>query len=246
MSRKQQKRRSNGQNGNSNGSGNGHESMSRTSRQSLKRAHIETKSIGQRNYLMSIRNNKLTVCDGPAGCGKTLLAAASAANFLFESSHLYDHIVIVRPAVTACNEKLGFLPGSLEKKMEPFTMPVLYSLSKVVGRETFQHFMRSDVIRVIPLAYMRGLTLDNCVVIFDEAQNSTPDQMKMFLTRLGENCKVIIEGDEDQSDISGVNGLVDAIERLDKMEDVGIIEMDRSDVVRSNFVSAVLERYEED
>lgn len=211
---------------------------------SFKRAHVEHKSIGQRNYLLSIRQNKLTVCDGPAGCGKTLLAAASAANILSENYHIYDHIVIVRPAVTACNEKLGYLPGTLENKMEPFTMPVLYSLSKVVGREHFNNLMRSDIVKVIPMAYMRGLTLDNCIVIFDEAQNSTPDQMKMFLTRLGENCKVIVEGDQEQSDIKGNNGLADAIERLDKMKDVGIVEMDRSDVVRSGFVQEVLARYE--
>jgi phosphate starvation-inducible PhoH-like protein len=209
----------------------------------LKRTHIEPKSIGQRNYLLSIKQNKLTVCDGPAGCGKTLLAAASASNLMHENSHVYDHIVIVRPAVTACNEKLGYLPGSLESKMEPFTMPVLYSLSKVVGRDQFMHFMKSDIIKVIPLAYMRGLTLDNCIVIFDEAQNSTPEQMKMFLTRLGEDCKVIIEGDVEQSDIRQKNGLSDALERLDKMRDVGVIELDRSDVVRSGFVREVLERY---
>lgn len=212
----------------------------------LKRTHIEPKTIGQRDYLVSIQKNKLTICDGPAGCGKTLLAAASASNMMFENQHLYDHIVIVRPAVTACNEKLGFLPGSLESKMEPFTMPVLYSLSKVIGRDRFVHFLKSDIVKVIPLAYMRGLTLENCIVIFDEAQNSTPEQMKMFLTRLGENCKVIVEGDQEQSDIRQLNGLADAIARLDKMRDVGIVEMDRSDVVRSGFVQAVLERYEDD
>ena len=211
----------------------------------LKRTHVEPKSIGQRNYLTSISKNKLTVCDGPAGCGKTLLAAASAANLMHDNPK-YDHIVIVRPAVTACNENLGYLPGSLESKMEPFTMPVLYSLSKVIGRDNFAHFLKSDIVKVIPLAYMRGLTLDNCIIIFDEAQNSTPEQMKMFLTRLGENCKVIIEGDQDQTDIGQANGLTDAIERLDGMRDVGIIELDRSDVVRSGFVRAVLERYEEE
>ena len=157
----------------------------------------------------------------------------------------YDHIVIVRPAVTACNEKLGFLPGSLERKMEPFTMPVLYNLSKVVGRNHFGLMTRSEMIKVIPLAYMRGLTLDNCIVIFDEAQNSTPEQMKMFLTRLGENCKAIVEGDEDQSDIRHKNGLTDAMDRLSDMVNVGVVEMGREDVVRSGFVADVLERYED-
>jgi phosphate starvation-inducible PhoH-like protein len=204
--------------------------------------HVEPKTRAQKLFLSSIKKNKLTVCDGPAGCGKTYLAAAAAAQLLKEHSQ-YDHIVIVRPAVTACNEKLGYLPGSLERKMEPFTMPVLYNLSKVVGRQYFNLMTRSEIIKVIPLAYMRGLTLDNCIVIFDEAQNSTPEQMKMFLTRLGEDCKIIVEGDEGQSDIRHQNGLTDAMDRLEGMRGVGVIEMSRDDVVRSGFVADVLERY---
>lgn len=206
--------------------------------------HVEPKTEVQKRFLSSIWKNKLTICDGPAGCGKTYLAAAASAKLLQDHSR-FDHIVIVRPAVTACNEKLGFLPGSLERKMEPFTMPVLYNLSKVVGRNYFNLMTRNEMIKVIPLAYMRGLTLDNCIVIFDEAQNSTPEQMKMFLTRLGENCKVIVEGDEEQSDIKNKNGLGDALDRLDGMHDVGVVEMSRKDVVRSGFVADVLERYEE-
>lgn len=224
---------------------NGNGVLQSTPRHVIQRTHIEPKSVGQRNYITSINKNKLTICDGPAGCGKTLLAASCAANLLRENPHRYDHIVIVRPAVTACNEKLGYLPGKIENKMEPFTMPVLYNLSKVVGRDNFAHFMRSDIVKVIPLAYMRGLTLDNCIVIFDEAQNSTPEQMKMFLTRLGEDCKVIVEGDEEQSDIKQKNGLTDAMDRLSKMRDVGVVQLDRSDVVRSSFVQDVLERYED-
>lgn len=208
----------------------------------FRRPFIEPKSEGQQLYWDSIMANKLTICDGPAGCGKTLLAAAAAIKLLKDKSN-YDHIIIVRPAVTACNEKLGYLPGSLEDKMEPFTMPVLYSLSKVVGKEHFHLLTRGEMIKVIPLAYMRGLTLDNCIVIFDEAQNSTPEQMKMFLTRLGENCKVIVEGDEEQSDINGLNGLSDSIDKLEELDNVGIIQMERSDVVRSKFVVDVLERY---
>ena len=204
--------------------------------------HVEPKTEVQRLFLNSIKQNKLTICDGPAGFDKTHLAAA--AKMLRDYSK-YDHIVIVRPAVTACNEKLGFLPGSLERKMEPFTMPVLYNLSKVVGRNHFGLMTRSEMIKVIPLAYMRGLTLDNCIVIFDEAQNSTPEQMKMFLTRLGENCKAIVEGDEDQSDIRHKNGLTDAMDRLSDMVNVGVVEMGREDVVRSGFVADVLERYED-
>lgn len=206
--------------------------------------YVEPKTKAQRRFIDSIRENKLTICDGPAGCGKTFLAAALSAQLLQEYSK-YDHIIIVRPAITACNEKLGFLPGNIDRKMEPFTVPVLYNLSKAVGKGYFYKMNRGDVIKVIPLAYMRGMTLDNCIVIFDEAQNSTPEQMKMFLTRIGENCKVIVEGDEEQSDIRGKNGLMDAIDRLEGMQDVGIIEMDLTDVVRSGFVANILSRYEE-
>lgn len=204
--------------------------------------YVEPKTKAQRVFLSSIRENKLTICDGPAGCGKTFLAAAASIQLLREYSQ-YDHIVIVRPAITACNEKLGFLPGNLERKMEPYTMPVLYNLSKVAGRDYFHILTRNEIIKVIPLAYMRGLTLDNCIIIFDEAQNSTPEQMKMFLTRLGDNCKVVVEGDEEQSDIKQQNGLTDVINRLDEMNNVGIVEMDRTDVVRSSFVADILERY---
>jgi phosphate starvation-inducible PhoH-like protein len=208
-----------------------------------RRVYVEPKTEGQRIYLSSIHKNKLTVCDGPAGCGKTLLAAASAVKLLNDNTQ-YDHIVIVRPAITACNERIGFLPGNIDDKMEPFTMPVLYSLSKVVGREYFQLLMKNEVIKVIPMAFMRGLTLENCVVLLDEAQNTTPEQMKMFLTRIGENCKVIVEGDETQSDIKRENGLKDALDRLENMSDVGVVIMEISDVLRSSFVSHILERYE--
>ena len=223
-----------------NGNGTGTE----TDQLEHRKVRIEPKSIGQRNYLNSIENNKLTICYGPAGTGKTIIAVASAVKFLRENDR-YDHIVIVRPAVTACDEKLGYLPGDADAKMGPFMMPILYNLSKIVGKEYYHLLIKHDAIKIIPLAFMRGLTLDNCVAILDEAQNTTPEQMKMFLTRIGEDCKVIVEGDPSQTDIRQENGLVDALNRLTKMRDVGIVELDRSEIVRSGFVSQIVERYEE-
>lgn len=203
---------------------------------------LEAKSDGQEDFISSINHNKLTVCSGPAGTGKTYIAAAMAARLLRDTLD-YDHIMVVRPAVEACNERLGFLPGNIDKKMAPFAMPVLYNLSKVVGKREFHALKHNGVIQITPLAFMRGLTLDNCIVILDEAQNTTPEQMKMFLTRLGENCKAIVEGDETQSDIRGKNGLNDAAERLDGMRDVGIVSMGTDEVIRSRFVSDLIERY---
>jgi phosphate starvation-inducible PhoH-like protein len=210
----------------------------------FRKVHIEAKSDGQDDYLDSIENNKLTVCSGPAGTGKTLIAVATAVKMLREGTD-YDHIVIVRPAVTACDEKLGYLPGDMDAKMGPFMLPVLYNLSKVVGKEYFSLLIRNEIIKIIPLAYMRGLTLDNCVTILDEAQNTTPEQMKMFLTRIGEDCKVIVEGDEDQTDIRTANGLADIMARLKDMDDVGVIRLDKEDIVRSDFVANIVERYQE-
>jgi phosphate starvation-inducible PhoH-like protein len=219
-------------NGNNNGNGNGKK----------KGIWLEAKSDGQEEFINSINHNKLTVCVGPAGTGKTYVATAMAARLLRDTTE-YDHIMIVRPAVEACNERLGFLPGSIDKKMAPYAMPALYNLSKVVGKREFHHMKQNGIIQVMPLAFMRGLTLDHCLVILDEAQNTTPDQMKMFLTRLGEDCKAIVEGDETQSDIKGLNGLSDIARRLDGMRDVGIVSMGTDEIIRSRFVSDLLERY---
>jgi phosphate starvation-inducible PhoH-like protein len=241
---KKRKRRNNNGNGNGaclaevshfnrngNGNGNGNKAI-----------WLEAKSDGQEKFITSINHNKLTICTGPAGTGKTYVSAAMTARLLRDTTD-YDHIMVVRPAVEACNERLGFLPGNIDKKMAPYAMPVLYNLSKVVGKRQFIHMKQSGVIQVMPLAFMRGLTLDHCLVILDEAQNTTPDQMKMFLTRIGENCKVIVEGDTSQSDIRGLNGLSDASERLEGMRDVGIVSMGADEVIRSRFVSDLMERY---
>jgi phosphate starvation-inducible protein PhoH and related proteins len=226
---------------NHNSNGNGRYAVF-TPKFEFRKIFVEAQSDGQDEYLDSIEDNKLTICTGPAGTGKTLIAVASAINMLYDDANM-DHIVIVRPAITACDEKLGFLPGNIDAKMGPFMLPILYNLSRVVGKEYYSLLMKNDIIKVIPLAYMRGLTLDNCVAILDEAQNTTPEQMKMFLTRIGEDCKVIVEGDEGQTDIKSANGLADSIQRLEGMEGVGLIRLCQEDIVRSSFVARIVERY---
>jgi len=203
---------------------------------------ITPRSEGQKRYLRSIHQNKLTLCTGPAGTGKTMIAIGAALHYYREGIH--KRIKIVRPAIVACNEYLGFLPGSIEDKMNPFIIPILYNMKKLTSPAEYQHMVKY-VVEVIPMGYMRGLTEDDCFIILDEAQNTQIKQMKMFLTRIGKNCKVVVEGDEDQSDIRAQNGLSDAIDRLDDMDNVGIVEMDRYDILRSPFVAAILERYED-
>lgn len=209
-------------------------------RKSVPILKVAPRTHGQKDYIQSIRENKLTLCSGPAGTGKTLIAASQAYQMVKEGD--YDQIIIVRPAVPACKEKIGFLPGGVEEKMNPFTVPVLYNLAKLIPQNDYKQFIKTRV-QVVPMAFMRGITFENCVIILDEAQNTNRDQMKMFLTRLGEECKAIVEGDEDQTDISHLNGLSDALDRFDGLPNIGIVEMDESDIVRSTFVARILERY---
>ena len=204
---------------------------------------LKPKTKGQSDYLKSIQANILTICNGPAGTGKTMLAVSAALQMIRNKE--YHNIVIVRPAVPACNEQLGFLPGEVNDKMSPFMVPVIHNLQKLTNQSEFQQ-LQKNVIKVIPLAFMRGLTLENCIVILDEAQNTKIEQMKMFLTRIGQNCKVIVEGDEKQSDIRQDNGLEDAIRRLDNLPDVGIVTMTKKDIIRSEFISQIIQRYEPD
>lgn len=203
---------------------------------------VTPKTVGQRNYVKAIEKNTITFCSGPAGTGKTLIAASKAVEYIIDGT--YKEIVIVRPAVVACKEKIGFLPGNVDEKMGPFTLPVAHCIGKLLNRSDYDRIIKYQV-RILPMAYMRGLTLENCVIILDEAQNTKPEQMKMFLTRIGEHCKVIVEGDEDQTDISYLNGLTDAIDRLYDLDNIGIVEMDESDILRSDLTAQILRRYQD-
>jgi len=204
---------------------------------------IKPKTGGQRTYIEAILKHDLTICTGPAGTGKTYLAVAAAASMLKHAQ--VKRIVLARPAVEA-GERLGFLPGDLQAKVNPYLRPLFDALHDMMDFEQVKRFMVNDVIEVIPLAFMRGRTLNDSVVILDEAQNTTTAQMLMFLTRLGHDSKMIVTGDASQVDLpEGTrSGLVDAIERLCDIKGIAIVELDRSDIVRHRLVTNIVNAYE--
>ena len=204
---------------------------------------IKPRSEGQARYVDAIRAHDLTFATGPAGCGKTYLAVAMAVEALKAGE--IRKIVLVRPAVEA-GESLGFLPGDLRAKLNPYLRPLLDALGEMVSFDQARQLMEQDVIEVIPLAYMRGRTLNDAFIILDEAQNTTPAQMKMFLTRMGERSKMVVSGDITQQDLpSGMtSGLKDALRRLGRLRDIGIVELNASDIVRHHLVQKIVQAYE--
>lgn len=195
----------------------------------------------QKRYLKAMSGGNLVFATGPAGVGKTFLATAFAAKALVEKR--IERIIITRPAVEA-GEELGFLPGELEDKFDPYLQPFKDVLNRRLGRSFTDYLVNSKKIEAVPLAYIRGRTFRNAVIILDEAQNTTPKQMKMFLTRIGENCTVIVNGDPTQMDISGPCGFVDAMNRLAHIPELRTIEFTRADIVRSGLVQKIVEAYE--
>lgn len=209
--------------------------------------HVFAKTNGQQHYIDLIEDNDLVICNGRAGTGKTLIAVGMALKFLKDYPETYNRIVMVRPAVTVQGEQLGYLPGGIDEKMDPFVAPMIDSMKYFLDAGSIVGLVDGDALEIIPLAYMRGRTFNNTIIIFDEAQNATVEQMKMFLTRIGFNTKAIIEGDTTQSDLPSNdrhNGLVDAMDRLEGLDGVGIIELTSQDIVRSPIVQRVLSRYE--
>ncbi|MDB5172460.1 MAG: PhoH-like protein [Phycisphaerales bacterium] len=204
---------------------------------------IKPKTDGQKRYLDAIMHHDLTLCIGPAGTGKTYLAVAAAASMLKHGQA--RRIVLARPAVEA-GERLGFLPGDLQAKVNPYLRPLFDALHDMMDFEQVKRFMVNDVIEVIPLAFMRGRTLNDSVIILDEAQNTTPSQMLMFLTRLGHDSKMIITGDTSQVDLpDGTrSGLVDAVEKLKGIKGIAQVELLRSDIVRHRLVQNIVNAYE--
>lgn len=194
----------------------------------------------QFDYLESFENNVITFGIGSAGTGKTYCAGAYAADLLKEG--LVDSIIITRPAVEA-GESFGFLPGELEDKYAPYLEPFRFVLNERLGKSYVDYLIKSGKIIASPLSFMRGRTFTNAIVILDEAQNTTPSQMKLFLTRIGQNCKVIVDGDITQKDISGLSGLQDAISRLRHVPSINVVEFTINDVVRSGIVKDILLAY---
>lgn len=204
---------------------------------------LKPKTLGQKKYVESIRTNTVTLGIGPAGTGKTYLAVAMAVQAF--KAHEINRIILTRPAVEA-GEKLGFLPGDLQNKVDPYLRPLYDALFDMLGAETFQKYQEKGNIEVAPLAYMRGRTLDDSFIILDEAQNTTPEQMKMFLTRLGFNSKAVITGDITQIDLpdSKKSGLIEAQRVLREVEDVAIVTFTEKDVVRHKIVQDIIKAYE--
>ncbi len=204
---------------------------------------VKPKTIGQEKYVRAIEDNTIVIGVGPAGTGKTYLAVAMAVS-AFRAKEI-NRIILTRPAVEA-GEKLGFLPGDLQQKVDPYLRPLYDALFDMLGAENFQRYQERGSIEVAPLAYMRGRTLDDSFVILDEAQNTTPEQMKMFLTRLGFNSKMVVTGDVTQIDLPDGkrSGLVEATKILKNVDDVKIVHFSEKDVVRHKLVQDIIKAYE--
>ena len=202
-------------------------------------------SLSQKEYYEKLHNSQITICSGPAGVGKSYIAMKCAIDLIADPNTPYEKIIIVRPAVEA-EEKLGSLPGNVEEKLDPYIFPTYYLLNKIIGKDVRERLKDLEVIEVFALAYMRGMNIDNSILIFEEAQNSSPNQMKLLLTRIGFNSKFFISGDIDQTDRykdKTQSGLFDAIRRFGNMEQIGVHEFKDSDVVRNPLITKILQRY---
>lgn len=204
---------------------------------------VRPKTLGQKKYIDLIKKNTVIFGVGPAGTGKTYLAMAMAIT-AFKNEEV-NRIILTRPAIEA-GEKLGFLPGDLQQKVDPYLRPLYDALHEIMGADTFMKNMEKGLIEVAPLAYMRGRTLDNAFIVLDEAQNTTPEQMKMFLTRIGYDSKAVITGDLTQIDLAEGkhSGLLEATKILSGIEDIGIITLTNKDVVRHPLVQKIIQAYE--
>jgi phosphate starvation-inducible PhoH-like protein len=201
----------------------------------------------QEEYYNILKNNQITVASGPAGVGKSYIAMKAAVDLLMDPNNSYEKIIIVRPAVEA-EEKLGSLPGNLEEKLDPYIFPSYYLLNKIIGKDAREKLKESEVIEVFALAFMRGMNIDNSILVFEEAQNSTPNQMKLLLTRIGFNSKFFISGDLEQTDRykdKKQSGLYDAIQRFKDVSDIGVYDFRDAKNVRNPLISKILSKYDE-
>ena len=205
---------------------------------------LEFRTPNQKTFYNTISRNDVTFSVGPSGCGKTFLATHYALKNLAKGK--YDKMVITKPLVEVDGEKMGYLPGDIDEKTMPYMMSLYYNMEQIIGKQRLEVLKKAGAIQVIPLAYMRGLTLTDSIVVLDEAQNATPAQLKTFLTRIGQGSKYIVCGDLMQSDIRKANGLDDSIKRFTGVKRVGFSQFDLSDVVRHPIVAELLERYQDD
>lgn len=203
-------------------------------------------SENQKIYYNTLLENEITICSGPAGVGKSFVAMRAAIDLLLDETNNYEKLIIVRPAVEA-EEKLGSLPGNLEEKLDPYIFPSYYLLNKIIGKESREKLKNHDIIEVFALAYMRGMNIDNSILIFEESQNCTPSQMKLLLTRIGFNSKFFISGDVEQTDRykdKRLSGLYDALNRFKGIDNIGVFEFENKDVIRNPLITKILDKYD--
>ena len=204
-------------------------------------------TANQKKYYDTLIDSEITICSGPAGVGKSYITMKAAVDLIADPKSPYEKIIIVRPAVEA-EEKLGSLPGNVEEKLDPYIFPSYYLLNKIIGKESREKLKEIEVIEVFALAFMRGMNIDNSILIFEEGQNSSPSQMKLLLTRIGYNSKFFISGDVEQSDRyknKTLSGLWDAIEKFRDDDDVSTFEFkDKKDIVRNPLISKILRKYD--
>ena len=221
------------------------ESFTKTNKSGYKtkrKVSLSAKTENQKDLFKSIKNNIITIATGPPGSGKTLISVVSALDSFFKCQH--GKIIFSRPCIEAEGENLGFLPGDLNEKISPYMIPIFDFLSDYMDKIQIEKMILDGKIMTLPLAFMRGITLRNSFVLLDECQNTTPKQMKMFLTRIGENCKIVMTGDPNQSDIRGANGLTDIVTRLDNIPNIGIVRFGQEDVVRHEIIKIIEKKYE--